>query len=802
MQEENQNNQDHKYSLKPVQLAEGATLPVAASAVDARQEYPYGRATLPDGRQMHLRDYWRIIRRRLWVPLSVVFVVVTLMTVLMLRSPSIYEGRTTVQIDNEQSSTFTLKELRFSSEDTLYINTQLKNLLNPRIAYHVAKTLDLEHNASFEPRRRKNFFGKPQALQVTAIRDEEQAEMDRLADYIEELMNEVEVARLRDTRLVEIRYRHRDRELAKKITDTWADVFIREDLATRTRSNKNSDQFLDERIASVKLELRNAEEKLLNYRRTNQVIDFGEKESTVIARLSGLNQALLEAENERKSLEGFYQLAQSADPSTIPEVQNSEYIRDLNKKLTELRQRRQELGVVFTSEWPDMKKIDQQITEVEGELRAAHQRIIGSINNKYLAARQREESIRRALSEQRTETLRSNEGAIQAKIFQQDVDTNRRLLDNLLQSKKELEVTNASLALKTNIRVTHYSALPRIPVAPRRVQNILIAFALSLLAGLGLAVFLDYLNNKIETVEDIDRYLGLPALGVIPVCTGAKGRKLLAGAQNGSKELSPASLNASLQSGNVILTQVEASSSLAESYRQLRTAVMLSSAEHAPRTILVTSSQPTEGKTTTSVNLAISLAQTGASVLLVDADLRRPRAHKIFNLKNSRGSCNYLAGDSDLSSLIQTALPNLYVLPAGPLPPNPAELLGSQRMRQMIETLTHNFDYVVIDSPPVASFADGLILSSLVEGVIMVVKAGVTSREMAQRTRANLQSVGARVLGVVVNHIKLQPHDYYYYSTYYSRYYYHRDGDETVSEEREPVHAVEKKAEEKMKAEV
>jgi len=230
---------------------------------------------------------------------------------------------------------------------------------------------------------------------------------------------------------------------------------------------------------------------------------------------------------------------------------------------------------------------------------------------------------------------------------------------------------------------------------------------------------------------------------------------------------------------------VESTSSIAESYRQLRTALLLSSADHAPRTLLVTSSQPAEGKTTTSVNMAISLAQTGSAVLIVDADLRRPRVHKIFGLKNTRGLCNYLAGDCDLASLVQVALPNLYVLPVGPLPPNPAELLGSAKMRQVVEMLASNFDYVVIDSPPVSSFADSLILSSMVEGVIIVVKGGVTPREMAQRTKAHLQSVGAKILGVVINHIKLQPHDYYYYSTYYSRYYY-QDNDEASEEPAEP----------------
>ncbi|HKX30505.1 MAG TPA: CpsD/CapB family tyrosine-protein kinase, partial [Blastocatellia bacterium] len=281
-------------------------------------------------------------------------------------------------------------------------------------------------------------------------------------------------------------------------------------------------------------------------------------------------------------------------------------------------------------------------------------------------------------------------------------------------------------------------------------------------------LFLDYINNKLETVEDVDRYLRLPALGVIPIFeSNAKARRLIANGPSGSQELA-----VPVQPGPLILTELETNSSVAESYRQLRTSLLLSSAGQAPRTLLFTSSQPAEGKTTTSVNTAISLAQTGSSVLIIDADLRRPRVHKLFGLKNSQGLSNHLTGESDLASLIQIAMPNLYVLPVGPLPPNPAELLGSPKMKLLIEALSANFDYLVIDSPPVSSFADSLILSSLVEGVIIVVKGGATPREMAQRTKAHLQAVGAKILGAVVNQIKLQPHDYYYYSSYYSRYYY------------------------------
>jgi polysaccharide biosynthesis transport protein len=370
-----------------------------------------------------------------------------------------------------------------------------------------------------------------------------------------------------------------------------------------------------------------------------------------------------------------------------------------------------------------------------------------------------------AFDQQRSQTMQQSEGAIVAKILQQEANTNREMFERLLQTQQQIQVSGP--LLKSNIRITKYSTHPHTPVAPKRAQNIILSGLLALIGSIGIVLFLDYINNKIETVEDIDRYLRLPALGVIPtVESTGKSRRLLG---TGKNEKEPAPIG---ETSPIILTQVESNSSIAESYRQLRTSLLLSSAGHPPRTLLFTSSQPAEGKTTSSVNTAISLSQTGSAVLLIDADLRRPRVHKIFTIRNNAGLSNYLTGEADLGTLIQVVMPNLYVLPVGPIPPNPAELLGSPKMKQAIDTLAANFDFLVIDSPPVSSFADGLILSSLVEGVIIVVKGGVTPREMAQRTKEHLQAIGAKILGIVINQIKLQPHDYYYYSTYYSRYYY------------------------------
>ncbi len=742
----------------------------AAALMDLRRDYAYGRGVTVETEETHLRDYWRIIRRRLWIPIGVVIVMVTLATIYNLRLPDVYEGVTQIVLEREDR-VVNVKDLQINmagGDDTQYMNTQLKIMQSPRVAYLVAKALDLDNNPDFIPGfRPAGQNSQSQLLDVTHGESDEQADMQRLETQIDVLLGNVELKPERETRLVNIHYRHTNKDLARKIADTWAEACIQNNYETKEKSNKQAGEFLGRSIAEYKLRLKESEEKLLNYRRANQILDFGEKENTVSERLVALNQLLLQAETDRKNAQLAFEMSRSiADVTTLPEIQRDPIIQELNKKITELRQQREQLLVEFTPEWPDVKKVEQQLARLEGELRASHQRILTTAENQYRSALQKEDSLRKAFAQQRAETLQQNEGAITAKMYQQEIDTNRRMLDNLLESQQGVEISATGL-LKPSVRITKAASMPRAPVGPKRGQNILLVALLALIGGIGLVLFLDYINNKIESVEDIDRYLRLPALGVIPILQGnGKARRLLAG--KGNKELAPAGAGNS----QVILTQVETNSSIAESYRQLRTALLLSSAGHAPRTLLITSSQPAEGKTTTSVNTAISLAQTGASVLIIDADLRRPRVHRIFGLKNNAGLSNYLAGDGELASLIQIAMPNLYVLPVGPLPPNPAELLGSPKMKTVIETLSSNFDYVVIDSPPVSSFADSLILSSLVEGVIIVVKGGVTPREMAQRTKAHLQSVGAKILGIVINQVKLQPHDYYYYSTYYSRYYY------------------------------
>jgi capsular exopolysaccharide synthesis family protein len=301
----------------------------------------------------------------------------------------------------------------------------------------------------------------------------------------------------------------------------------------------------------------------------------------------------------------------------------------------------------------------------------------------------------------------------------------------------------------------------------------MIGFFLSLVGGAGVAYFLEYVDNTIKTVEDVGRYVRLPALGVIPsiggvipgkLKTGSNGKRLAAGAESSYGDLANPGAGLAL---------AESRSSAAEAYRVVRTSMLLSTAGNPPKTVLVTSGQPGEGKTTTVVNTAISLAQLGSSVLIIDCDLRKPSAHKVFGLSHTKGLSTYLSRDIEIDGLIhKLQIPNLSLLPCGPIPPNPAELISSERMKNLLQMLAGSYDHILIDSPPLIHVTDPVILSSLVDGVILVVHGGKSSRAVAQRARQELASVGAKVFGVVLNNVDMrrEGYDEYYYQRYYSNY--------------------------------
>ncbi len=784
-----------------------------AKPIEPPQSYNYGVDPNADN-EVHLLDYWRAIRKRIWLVLGIVALVTMLALVYVARKPDFYEAQARVQVDLEDTGSLTnnARPLYGPADDPIYFNTQLQILVSPGLMRRVVRTLDLEHNPDFFKgstaqrqstwatlRRMVGLGSKPQdtgpkppdqlpltttVAQATAREDLNEAK--RLEPYVNTILAGLKVDPVKETRgyyketrLIDIRFTHIDPLVASKVVNAIAETYVFSNLEKRTEANSTTGDFLQKRIAELQQQIRTAEERLVNYAKNNQIISLDPNQNTVVERLAGLNQQLLQAENDRKTAEAAYNAAKVPDAATAMVDEATKQTSDIEGKLVELRQKRALLLVDATEEAPEVKEVDQQIAELDRQLKDFRTRksatLLTNLHTRYQQTLEREQSLRKAFEQQRAQTLSQNEAAINYRIIQQEIETNKSLLNGLLQGAKENDVVLAGKP--NNISIVDYALTPDSPVGPNRARTVIAAFFLSVGLGLGLALFFEYLDDTVHSTEEVERVLHLPALAVIPsVGSGARRRKLHA--VSGSTALQKQNGNGN---GNAeLLMNVDSRSPLAEAYRHLRTSVLLSTAGRAPKSLLVTSSLPGEGKTTTAVNTAISLAQTGASVVIIDADMRRPRLQSIFDMGGQDGLSSILSSatsEGDMLGLVRhDEESGLNVLTSGPIPPNPAELLGSDQMRRLMTVLQANYTHVVVDSPPVSSFTDGVLISSMVDGVLLVVHGGKSSRHIVRRSKQLLSDVGAKIFGVVLNNVNLQSHDYYYYQSYYGQKYYEKAG--------------------------
>jgi polysaccharide biosynthesis transport protein len=791
------------------------------TAIDAASEttspHPYNYGVDPNAEsEIHLLDYWRAIRKRLWLVISIVVLVTMLSVIYVARKPDIYLSGARVQVDLENNAALVGKTpyVFGPTNDPVYFNTQLQILVSPGLMRRVVKALDLEHNPDFfkgnSTQRRSTwqtikgmvgFGGRDKPDQNLKPKDELQlrttvaaptshedlAEAKRLAPYVNAILAGLKVDPVKETRglyketrLIDISFTHTDPEVASKIVNAIAETYVFNNLEKKGQTNTTTGEFLQKRIAELQQQIRTDEEKLVNYAKNNQIISLDASQNTVVERLAGLNKQLLEAENERIEAESRYNAAKTGGAANALADADAKQANESESKAADLRQKRALLMVDATEEAPEVKEIDQQIAELDRQVKDIRSRksatILTNLETSYRQTLAREQELRKSFEKQRGETLSQNEAAINYRIIQQEITTNKSLLDNLLQRSKENDVIMASKP--NNVSIVDYAITPDGPIGPNRPRTVMIVVFLALGLGVGLALLLEYLDDTVHSTDEVERLLHLPALAVIPSALGNGKRRLLAGPgalqkRNGSPSENPE-----------LLMNVDGRSPLAESYRHLRTSVLLSTAGRAPRSLLVTSSLPGEGKTTTAVNTAVSLAQTGASVVIIDADMRRPRLRSIFGLSERAGLSSILSSELSEAEVMgmvsKEAVTGLQVLTAGPIPPNPAELLGSEQMRRLMVILQSKFNHVVVDSPPVSSFTDGVLISTMVDGVLLVVHGGKSSRHVVKRSRQLLQDVGAKIFGVVLNNVNLQSHDYYYYQRYYGSRYYKSDGEEEL----------------------
>ena len=780
--------------------------------IDSVTPHSYNYGVDPNAEtEVNLLDYWRAIRKRLWLVIGVMALITMLSIIYVARKPDIYQAGARVQVDLENNGALVGKTpyVFGPQNDPVYFNTQLQILVSPGLMRRVVKTLDLEHNPNFfkgsstqkrstwQTIKRMGGFGKdepatttekaPDQLQLqptTVAAVDDRAEAKRLQPYVGAILGGLRVDPVKETRglyketrLIDISYTHTDPEVAAKVVNAIAETYLVNNLQRKSESNENTGNVLEKRVAELQQTIRADEEKLVNYAKNNQILTLDASQNTVVERLGALNRQLVEAEKDRILAESAYKAAQPAGAAAALAEADQQKVNESELRLADLRQKRAQLLVEATEEAPEVKEIDTQIAELDRQVKEVRNRksstILTNLETAYRDAAGREAALRKSFQQQRGETLTQNEAAINYRIIQQEIQTNKTLLDSLLQRSKENDVIMASKP--NNISIIDYAIAPEGPIGPNRTRTVLMALLLSLGLGVGFALFLEYLDDTVHSTDEVERLLHLPALAVIPSAAAGVRRRLIAPPGSLQKTGHPSE-------NPELLMNVDGRSPLAEAYRHLRTSVLLSTAGRAPRSLLITSSLPGEGKTTTAVNTAMSLAQTGASVVIIDADMRRPRLRSIFGLSDRPGLSSILSNDMTEAEMIaivsKEEASGLSVLTSGPIPPNPAELLGSDQMRRLIAALQTEFTHVVVDSPPITSFTDGVLIASMVDGVLLVVHGGKSSRHVVKRARQLLNDVGAKIFGVVLNNVNLQSHDYYYYQRYYGSQYYKSDIDE------------------------
>jgi polysaccharide biosynthesis transport protein len=804
-------------------------LPKAAVLREVHGEYPPAYSSYYDdegveGRRT-IRQYADVVYKRLpWI-IALTLIVTTGAALYMYRLPSEFEATTQMLIEPRKPKVTSKDSININfGQDANYYNTQLKLLQNNDLMRDVVIDLGLYREPDlFNEQSRgigsafRSIFSseKPETTTTASIPViSETADTDitkptltpeeeaRAARYAGRLLGGLSVNQRERTNLVDVSVRAYEPKLAAGVANRVAELFKIQDAKREMQGAIQAKDDLAKSIVELEQNISDQEAEQIALM-TKEKLPLMEKGQELLAsRLQGLSETWVKAMESRRQLEGRYNAAMAANSrgegASIPELTESPIYQEAVKQARERRAKLQddirnidkqiqaaeteiaELLVKYTEEFSEVIKKRERIASLKAAREKTEKEVSALIDREktaidreavtgalvsmrsQLESKRREEAQAQAAYEKESQ-IGNVQGVAETRLttLKRSIETNRKLLDIYTQRLKEQELAIANSS-PDNIKIAANAVAPLGPVGPQRNRNIMIAFLLSLAAGIGLAFLMDYLDDSVKTSDDIGRHLGLPTLALIPHHSLTEKRRLSLVAKNGSAV--PATS---------IVTLEERHSPMAEAYRHLRTSLLFSSAGKPPQTILVTSSQPSEGKTTTAINTAITLAQSDVDVVIIDCDLRRPRLHSYFDMENTQGLTNYLSGEPNVDHLIKRCkgLPKLRVITSGPIPPNPAELLSSDEMKKLLQFLKGRYKHVIIDSPPAISFTDAAILSTLVDGVVLVAMAGKSSMHLMRRFKQRLGNIGARIYGVVLNGIKASSIEYDYYGSGYYEYY-------------------------------
>jgi capsular exopolysaccharide synthesis family protein len=784
---------DERNELEKVSHREDIAILRTAYPVSYEGYDAYGYGNVESDGQVYLGELWRMIRKRKWLVIAIIFVVTAATTVEVYRSQDMYTASAAVEIEKASYKTIDPKnsvsafdESDLSSPSIL--KTKMFIIKSDPLLEDVVVDLKLDKVPQFIGTLRKKtiseavstLIGKGPVQTESDVVDPSTAEPNnrlkgvsarspeesgRLEPYVNVLRNRLSVDQIPNTQVLSISYTHPDRNIAAAVANCVANHFIERSYKTKTERFTNMSGWLERSTADLQDKVQQAEQELANYTRDNNIYSTEGRDSLATDKLVELHSQVMRAETDRMLKQSLYQQVQEGRLEQLPEAFSDPRATGLKSRLSDLAVEAAQLNAIYGPDNPKVIDLNQQMEALRIEIASSLRALEAKLKADYERAVRDEQALRRALEEAKSGATTQNQLAIQYNILRQNVDTAKSLYKEFLQKNTQVQVQLAEQ--ENNIRVVQRAKLPKGPVGPNRLPVILASSLVSLLAGIGLVFLIEYMDRTVKTVGELNRFTQLPALGVIP----AANKKLLSRAKRNKSAITSLGVNgnsAALKLNGVFV--LDYNSPIAEAYRGLRTSVLLSSSGAPPKTILVTSGLAGEGKTTTVVNTAVSLAQLGSSVLIIDCDLRKPTIDKVLGLNAEQGLSNYLS-DEDMTEppIIESFIPNLYVLPCGPIPSHPAELICSRKMKDMIRTLSERFDHILVDSPPLMHVTDPVILSTIVDGVILVVHGSKSTRDIIRQSCQELSNVGAKNFGVVLNNIDLRREGD---SVYHYRYYH------------------------------
>jgi capsular exopolysaccharide synthesis family protein len=701
-----------------------------------------------------LRDLLRILHKHRLMIATVVGVMVAVVGVVTYRIKPVYEAAARIEINGETPDLSNLRELFLQMPTTEdYVQTQVRILQGDDLAMQTVRALHLFEDPQFAVRPAGSNANAP-------FTSAEELRM------IEAFHGHLSVGVIRSSRLVEVRFESTNPKQAADAVNTLADLYVENNYRKKYESAMQASDWMAEQLRELKVKMEQSHEALIKYERDNQIFALDQGQNVTVTKLGDLNKDLTEAEADRIAKESQYQLVQTHRLGNLAAVMQNPMVQDLQRQRSQVSNALADARVTLGPKHPKVQQYERQLQELDVQIQSQEQLAAGRIESDYQAALNKEQLLRRAFDQQKNEANALNAKLVEYSLLRRDYETNQQLYEGLLQRLKEAGISSGLRS--SNIHVVDRARAPINPIRPRKSLNLMLSLIVGVALGCALALFNEYLDNSVKIPEDVEQLVNLPVLGIIPAVSSVM--------SYAARRRPLAQSAASSGTTSELATVSQPQSVVSEAYRALRTSILLSTSRHAPQLILISSGQPREGKTTTALNLAITLAQRGDRVALIDTDLRRPRIHRSFQLTNDRGLSTFLTSQASPEELARPVrqVPNLYVITSGPTPPNPAELLSSEPLEALFAELRRHFDFIVLDSPPAISVADCMILAAHADGVMLVVHGGVTTRETLKHTTKLMNSVNARILGIVLNNVDVRSVDYkYYYTNYYGDYYRH-----------------------------